>query len=44
VNKCRTAIDANVLIAAWAGNNTLSKKALTILNDPTRTLIVSDAL
>jgi hypothetical protein len=43
-NKRRTAIDANLLIAAWSGRGELFRKALSILEDPERELIVSDAL
>lgn len=42
--KRRTAIDANLLIAAWSGRNGLFEKAIAILEDPNRILIVSDAL
>jgi len=42
--KLRTAIDANVLIAAWSGNRVLYQRALQILEDSERVLIVSDAL
>jgi len=44
MNKRRTAIDANLLIAAWSGRSTLFEQALVILEDPERVLIVSDAL
>ncbi len=42
--KRRTAIDANVLIAAWSGNCSLYQRALQVLEDSDRVLIVSDAL
>lgn len=42
--KRRTAIDANLLIAAWSGQNELFEQAIDILEDPARVLIVSDAL
>ncbi len=44
MSKRRTGIDANLLIAAWTGQEALAEKALTILEDPNRLLIVSDAL
>ncbi len=44
MNKRRTCIDANLLIAAWSGRDSLAEKALSILEDPERVLIVSDAL
>ena len=44
MSKRRTAIDANVLIAAWSGAPPLFEKALGILADANRQLIVSDAL
>jgi predicted nucleic acid-binding protein len=44
MNRPRTAIDANVLIAAWSAQSALFERALAILEDPERTLIVSDAL
>lgn len=44
MNKRRTAIDANLLIAAWSGRSTFFEQALVILEDPERVLIVSDAL
>lgn len=44
MNKRRTGIDANLLIAAWSGQNRLAEAALTVLEDPQRLLIVSDAL
>lgn len=40
----RTYIDANLLIAAWHGKDDAGFKALEILDDPTRHLVVSDAL
>ncbi|MEE4379485.1 MAG: PIN domain-containing protein [Candidatus Competibacteraceae bacterium] len=42
--KLRTAIDANLLIAAWSGQGFLFEQALIVLEDPERVLIVSDAL
>jgi len=44
MSKRRTLIDANLLIAAWSGRGDLFTAALTILEDPDRQLIVSDAL
>jgi hypothetical protein len=44
MTKRRTAIDANLLIAAWSGRSALFEQALVILEDPERVLIVSDAL
>ncbi|MCC7278731.1 MAG: PIN domain-containing protein [Chromatiaceae bacterium] len=44
MNSVRTAIDANLLIAAWSAQSALFERALAILEDPDRTLIVSDAL
>lgn len=44
MTKRRTAIDANLLIAAWSGRSGLFESALDILEDPARVLIVSDAL
>ena len=40
----RTYIDANPLIAAWHGKDNAGLEALTILDDPERMLLVSDAL
>lgn len=40
----RTYIDANLLIAAWHGKDDAGFKALEILDDPARLLVVSDAL
>ncbi len=44
MNKRRTGIDANLLIAAWSGRDALAEAALNVLEDPERLLIVSDAL
>lgn len=44
MSKRRTAIDANLLIAAWSARAPLFATALAILEDPDRILIVSDAL
>ncbi len=44
MSKKRTGIDANLLIAAWSGQDTLAELALNVLEDPRRVLIVSDAL
>ena len=40
----RTYIDANILIAAFQGTGRLAQKALGILEDPDRKLVVSDYL
>lgn len=40
----RTYIDANLLIAAFQGKGELGKRAIEILDDPERTLVVSDAV
>jgi hypothetical protein len=44
MSKRRTAIDANLLIAAWSARAQLFATTLAILEDPDRILIVSDAL
>ncbi len=38
----RTYLDASVLIAAFRGNDMLSRRAMAILDDPGRQLVVSD--
>ncbi len=40
----RTYVDANVLIAAFRGNREIAERALDVLDDPNRTLVVSDYL
>ncbi len=40
----RTYVDSNLLIAAFQGEENTSRKALDILDDPDRTLVVSDYL
>jgi hypothetical protein len=40
----RTYIDANLLIAAFQGDEDTSRRALGVLDDPGRTLVVSDYL
>ena len=40
----RTYIDANVLIAAFQGKENIAHKALQVLDDPERKLVVSDYL
>lgn len=40
----RTYIDANVLIAAFQGEEQVARRALTVLDDPDRRLVVSDYL
>ncbi len=44
MSKTRTYIDANMLIAAWHGQGEIAMKALAILDDPQRQLVVSDAV
>jgi predicted nucleic acid-binding protein len=40
----RTYIDANVLIAAFQGDESISRQAMEVLSDPERILVVSDYL
>lgn len=40
----RTYIDSNLLIAAFQGREDLSERALNIIDDPERKLVVSDAV
>jgi len=40
----RTYIDANVLIAAFQGEESVARRALQVLDDPDRKLVVSDYL
>lgn len=40
----RTYIDANLLIAAFRGEGELGQRAIEILDDPDRALVVSDAV
>jgi predicted nucleic acid-binding protein len=40
----RTYIDANVLIAAFQGDEIISRRAMEVLDDPNRRLVVSDLL
>ena len=40
----RTYIDASVLIAAFQGDGIISRRALEVLDDPNRELVVSDFL
>ncbi len=40
----RTYIDANVLIAAFQGDEHISRRAMEVLDDPNRQLVVSDFL
>lgn len=40
----RTYIDANVLIAAFQGEDQVAQRALRVLDDPDRKLVVSDYL
>jgi predicted nucleic acid-binding protein len=44
MSKIRTAIDANLLIAAWSAEGNRYAQALRVLESPNRHLIVSDAL
>ena len=40
----RTYIDANLLIAAFRGEGELGQRAIEILDDPDRALVISDAV
>jgi predicted nucleic acid-binding protein len=40
----RTYIDANVLIAAFQGEESVARRALQVLDDPNREIVVSDYL
>ena len=40
----RTYVDANILIAAFQGEENVAQRALSILDDPNRMLVVSDYL
>ncbi len=40
----RTYLDANILIAAWQAAEPIGSRAMTILDDPQRQLVVSDAV
>lgn len=40
----RTYIDANVIIAAFQGEESVARRALQVLDDPNRELVVSDYL
>jgi predicted nucleic acid-binding protein len=40
----RTYVDANLLIAAWRGKDDAGIKAVSVLDDPQRALVVSDAV
>ena len=42
--KKRTYLDANVLIAAFRGSDEVAERALCVLDDPNRALVVSDFL
>lgn len=42
--KNRTYIDANILIAAFQGKDSVAQRALQVLDDPNRKLVVSDYL
>jgi predicted nucleic acid-binding protein len=40
----RTYVDTSVLIAAFKGDDDLARRALAVLDDPDRTVVVSDAV
>ncbi len=40
----RTYIDANVIIAAFQGEESVARRALQVLDDPNREIVVSDYL
>lgn len=40
----RTYLDSNVLVAAWRGKDQAGTKAMEVLDDPGRALVVSDAV
>ena len=40
MSKKRTYIDASLLIAAWRGQGDIAEKAIAILEDPERALVV----
>lgn len=40
----RTYVDANVMIAAWKGDDSTCRRAMEILDDPARVFVVSDYL
>ena len=40
----RTYLDAGILIAAWQARDPLGARALAILDDPERQLVVSEAV
>lgn len=44
MSRVRTYVDANLLIAAWRGRDEVGLKAMAILDDPGRLLLVSDAV
>lgn len=44
MSKIKTFVDADVLIAAFRGDEELSRKAMEILDDPEREFVVSDYL
>jgi hypothetical protein len=44
MSKTLTFVDANVLVAAWRGNEELCLKAMEVIDDPDREFIVSDYL
>jgi len=44
MQRTRTYVDASVLIAAFQGKDELAQRALSVLEDPNRLLVVSDYL
>jgi predicted nucleic acid-binding protein len=44
MTKTKTFVDANILIAAWRGNDELLQQSMEIIEDPDREFIVSDYL
>ncbi|QUV80463.1 PIN domain-containing protein [Chloracidobacterium thermophilum] len=40
----RTYVDTSVLVAAFKGQGEIGQRALSVLDDPERTLVVSDAV
>ena len=44
MSKCRTYVDANILISAFNGNEVASLAAIAVLNDPKKEFVISDYL
>ena len=44
MQRTRTYVDASVLIAAFQGKDEIAQRALSVLEDPNRLLVVSDYL